>query len=668
MHADLRTRLRHIARGYRTDAAIALLFIVLAVAMTWPLASNLGRAVADPGDPYINTWILDWVGHALVTQPTELFHANIFHPSRYSLAFSEHLILPAALLVPLRLVGVTPIAAHNVALLFGFAFTGFAAYLLGRLLTGSAIAGIAAGTFHAFLPFRFTHLAHVQHAFAGFLPLLLWALVLYLRRPQRREAAIFALVFLATGLTNVHWFFFGGFACAATVALMAVAGFREWKPLAIATAIACIALLPVFYPYAAAAKLYGMERQWSELLPQSAHLSDWLLNGFYTRNYASWRDPTVNPECWLFPGLIGLALAAVGTLVAPGGVRATSLLWIFIGVFGSLGANGAFHQFLFESVPGFRSIRSPARWAVIAYVGMAVLIAIAVAVVARRSRIVAMIIPLAFLYELHAAPVRWYMTDPDVLPVYEWLRKQPPRAIAELPIGGSDEYFYMLASATHHQPMINGVSGFAPTEFMHIARLANSDPISMELLDSLSAAGCELLILHRDRLGDREPVVRSFIARAADRLRLVRAFDEGIGGTWVFELRRSSREDPQLATVMSGAHATSERPFGLIDSPAPNAVVHGRLHVSGWVLAAEGIERVEIVVNNGSIRIPATLQRDARVSRLFPLYPRTPLPRFTATIEHPAGRWTASELHVVATSRDGRTVQLPSRWFTWQPR
>ena len=116
-----------------------MLFAALAVLFTWPLARHLGRAVSDPGDPFISIWILDWDWWATLHQPLRLFHANAFHPARYSLAYSENLYGLAVLLFPLRALGVGPVAAYNVAMLAGFAFSGFAAYLLGRRLTGDEI-------------------------------------------------------------------------------------------------------------------------------------------------------------------------------------------------------------------------------------------------------------------------------------------------------------------------------------------------------------------------------------------------------------------------------------------------------------------------------------------------------------------------------------------------
>src|SRR5438876_11588057 len=138
----------------RQHAAAFAFFLLLTVAMTWPLARNIDRGVAWSGDPYINTWILDWDWCATFHQPLHLFDANAFYPARDSLAFSENLYGIAMLLFPFRAAGVPPVAAHNLGILTGFALSGFGAYLLGRLITGSAMAGVAAGVFYAFLPFR----------------------------------------------------------------------------------------------------------------------------------------------------------------------------------------------------------------------------------------------------------------------------------------------------------------------------------------------------------------------------------------------------------------------------------------------------------------------------------------------------------------------------------
>ena len=141
-----------------------------------------------------------------------LFEANAFYPARDSLAFSENLYGIALLLFPLRAAGMPPLMAHNIAMLLGFAFCSFAAYLLGKRITGCWIAGIAAGIFYAYLPWRFTQLPHIQHVWGGWLPMMLLALLLYARTPSWRNAALFGGAFLMNGLTNIHWLLLGSIA------------------------------------------------------------------------------------------------------------------------------------------------------------------------------------------------------------------------------------------------------------------------------------------------------------------------------------------------------------------------------------------------------------------------------------------------------------------------
>ncbi|HSN69301.1 MAG TPA: hypothetical protein VLV48_08655, partial [Thermoanaerobaculia bacterium] len=53
-----------LARAAGRELLVFLLFLLLSIAMTWPLARHMDRALPDPGDPYLNAWILDWVQYA----------------------------------------------------------------------------------------------------------------------------------------------------------------------------------------------------------------------------------------------------------------------------------------------------------------------------------------------------------------------------------------------------------------------------------------------------------------------------------------------------------------------------------------------------------------------------------------------------------------------------
>src|SRR5213075_95535 len=89
-------------------------YLVLAIGLTWPLATQLDTAVADHGDPLLNAFIIDWNCHALTHAPLQLFDAPIFHPAKFPLAFSEHMTGVALLVLPFHLAGLSAVAVYNI--------------------------------------------------------------------------------------------------------------------------------------------------------------------------------------------------------------------------------------------------------------------------------------------------------------------------------------------------------------------------------------------------------------------------------------------------------------------------------------------------------------------------------------------------------------------------
>src|SRR5262249_17733704 len=144
--------------------------------LTWPLPRVLDSAVSNLGDPLQATWILAWDLHALRHAPLSFFDANIFHPHRWSLIRTEHLISLVPFALPVRLAGGSGLLAYNVVLLATFPLAGLAMFWLVRRLTGHAGAGVVAGILYAFSPYRFDHLSHAQLLSHYWLPLMLLGL------------------------------------------------------------------------------------------------------------------------------------------------------------------------------------------------------------------------------------------------------------------------------------------------------------------------------------------------------------------------------------------------------------------------------------------------------------------------------------------------------------
>ena len=637
----------------RQDAAAATLFGALSLAMTWPLAPNLGRAVSDPGDPYLNIWILDWDWWATFRAPLSLFHAPGFHPAKYTLAFSENLYAVAVLLFPLRFLGVGAIGAYNVGMLLGIALCGFGMYLLAYRLSGSWLGGMAAGVFYAFVPWRYLQMSHIQHMWGGWLPLMLLALLRYAERPTRKRAIVFAALFVANGLSNIHYLFFGALACALTAVLLLPRA--HWRELAIATLGALLLLAPFLYPYAAVAELYGMQRTHAEVLGFSAQVMDWL-------------PGQTNAELQLYPGWLAYAVALAGLLVvrrrAPQVVLA--LLWIVIGFLGSLGLNFFFHEFLFGAVPGFRAIRVPARWAVIAYIGLAILIALATAALAKKNRWLALVVPLAFVAHLWQAPWRWFLADPYPAPVYQWLAQQPATAIAELPIDSmSSDYEYLLRATIHRQKLINGVSGFAPPERIELSRLSNATPIPDAFVDALTAAGVEYVIVHADTIGGRAKEVWDWVERerSRGRMQFVKAFDSRSEGDFVFRVGKTPAAEAAAAPQRPPCATT----LGALDFPPPAIrFERGRAIFSGWAVSPHGIASVDVFFDNRTVRHRATLTPDPALNARCPgkNVART---RYLLTFDdRPGNVGRRTDVQVEVTDGRGRKTVFDNRWITWE--
>lgn len=451
-------------------AAIAF-FAVAAIVMTWPLAANLPLAAAHPGDPAITAWMLDWAFYALTHHPTRLFHANIFHPLPYSFAFSENLLGIVLVLSPLLAMKLPLLVVHNLAILLGFAGAGYGAALLGRHVTGSMAAGVVGGFFFAFVPWRFTHLTHLQHLWTVWLPLLILAVLRLRERPTNGRAALLVLCFVMNGLTNLHWLAFGSVAAVVTVllaTLIATSNRAFFLRAVAALALGSILLAPLLYPYWRARQLYNMRGDAGETLGYSAVPSDWLIASLHNRVYGPLlNDGTVDPERWSFPGVLGPLLALIGAVAMFRRSRVVVLVGlalILLGVLGSLGLHSPFGRLLFEHVPLFKGIRVPARWAMIAYLGISLLASCGAFAIAHRRWTYVVLVALLFV-ELRAAPIRWYLTTGDEPPVYAWLAHQRLQgAVLELPADQPSTYPYLFWSHVHHQPLINGVSGFKPPD------------------------------------------------------------------------------------------------------------------------------------------------------------------------------------------------------------
>ena len=295
-------------------AAVFALYALLAVALTWPLATHLNTYVADRGDPLLNCWIIDWGCYALTHAPLHLFDAPILHPAKFPLAFSENMTGIDLAVLPFHIAGAAPLVVYNLAMILGFAFSGYGAWVLARMITGNSLAAFAGGIFAAFVSFKFDHLSHVQVVWTGWLPLMLAALLAYWRHADLTHALLLGGAFVMNGLTNIYWLAFGATALGITIAFLFIVTDRRdaafWRRLIVTLGVSCAVLLPFLIPYEVVSKMYHLWRRSSESLAGSATPFDFFMPSERSLLYGKIAAGRSHVERHLFLGIVPVILAA----------------------------------------------------------------------------------------------------------------------------------------------------------------------------------------------------------------------------------------------------------------------------------------------------------------------------------------------------------------------
>ena len=228
-------RWSHIARGpfdWLTRVAnskwelpaVALFSLILTLAMTWPLATELNSAMPGwPGDNFAFLYKLWWFRTALlVTHQSPLFDPNSYAPFGFSLGQGEPTYLNTVPGVPLgALFG--DVASYNLLTIASFVISALGAYLLVRELTGSKGAALLGSVAFAFCAYRMAHYpGHLQQLGTGWIALTFYFLERTLKTRKVKHGALMGLCLALTALGTWYYAYMVGIA----VAVYAIA--RLW--------------------------------------------------------------------------------------------------------------------------------------------------------------------------------------------------------------------------------------------------------------------------------------------------------------------------------------------------------------------------------------------------------------------------------------------------------
>ena len=521
------------SRGPIEATLVVLAATALTIAATYPVAfglSSLGRVNTDDGRWSI--WVVSWVAHALTTAPTQLFHANIFHPHRYTLAFSEANIGAGTLGAPVWALTANPYTTHNIVFLIAFVTAFIGAYYLCRYLTGSKAAATVAAVLYAFCPFVFARTAHVQLLFIGSLPACLVAFHQLVDKPTVVRSVILGVLLWATAMTCAYYGIFAGLMVALGTVLFAVSrglwrSVDYWISILLAAFTSVGLTVPFFVPYIYVQNEMGFVRTLDDARAYSANLAAWGASAAWAHRW--WLPALGDFNEVLFPGILASVLGLAGgfTLLrrqppwreggsataAPRFRRDVALFYVLIGAvacWSSFGPDAGVYQIFYNTIPVFTFLRAPGRMGIMATLALTVLAAgwIARLTSTRRDgpHVAAALIAVA-LAELATMPLAGFREVEPLSPVYRVLAGLPRGAVAEFPYWYERSDFprhayYMLNSTAHWQPLVNGYSDHIPADFRKTVVALSSFP-SRESFGILARADTRYVVFHLDMYNTR---------------------------------------------------------------------------------------------------------------------------------------------------------------------
>ena len=514
--------------------------------------STSGLAAMIDADLYLNVWILAWTAHAMLTDPARLFDGNIYYPASNTITGSENMLAHLPVTMPALAATGNALVVLKAMALESFVLAGLAMFLLVWHHTRSAAAAFVAGAAFTFAPWRPNTLPQPQYLGTAYLPLALLAVDCWLERRRLRAVLGLAAAMALQGLACVYL----GFFAFITVPIYAVA--RAWgsgQPLHALAGVAAglvggaLALVPAALPY-----LHDRAQQ---IIP----VQDIGMVAAFAWQPGIYLRPSVFAG-WL--GIVPVAGAVAGLVAGPLRGRKTDLpvaaMWIVAGA-AVLFSAGPYldlpgdlrlplpYLAFFRVVPGFSSMRAPARFFIVLALALSTLTGYAFARLTAERRLrtrAALAIVLAVGCALSAAP-RPAPTIPASLGAkapyeYRWLAAQPPGGgVLDVPgrrmmgdfAGQLREARHMVASTIHWHPLIGGYTAYAPPSAPFftaiVQRLPDPDAFAV-LVDTVDV---RWVVVHELEL--RPPVRDAWHALDGHGLALVDRF----GFDAIYEVRRA---------------------------------------------------------------------------------------------------------------------------------
>ncbi len=478
----------------RYSLKILIVLIVLTAAnifSLYPFSVNLKDSAPDnPDDVLLNSYIMQWeYEHILSFDLSDYFNTSYYYPYKNTLAFTEHHTISQVFFIPLYTLIRDSVFVHNIMILLLLILSGLTTFIFIHYLTSSFLSSLLGAVLFTFVPYRYTHLVHLNVIHWWIIPVVFLTFYIFSVRISPKNALVFGLSVLALVLwsNNMTAFFivpFFIYALFTGISSGAILKPRFYLYLSIILVSVVILSAPFLWHYIKLRNEMFFERFLFDIRYYSPQLKNLLGVSETNLFWGKWLGKYGKWECFLFPGTIFIMLFLISNLTLfVNKYRRYILLFSFIAILTLLLSLGPYldglegdtrgpYYLLWKFMPGYYGIRVPTRFAIFAYFSMAVVSALFAAGISERLkdrktfRVIfssaVLLFTILFIFEgSHRPELHRPLNHPERDPVYSKLKKMDYGVVFEYPaFAAYKDAAHVFATLYHRKPTVNGYSGW----------------------------------------------------------------------------------------------------------------------------------------------------------------------------------------------------------------
>ena len=496
-----------------------------------------------PGDSFFSAWTIGWNLHALATDPANFWNANIFFPTKGTLAFSDGLFVQTAMAIPFFALTKSLIFSNNVLILTSYFIAAWSAYLLAFYYTKKHIPSFLAGLIFGFASYRIVSPGHFQNLHIFWMPLAILFLQKYLDIGKRKYLIFFTLIF--SGQMLSAWY--SGYFLALFALFFIAYNFsaarekikKDYKDFLLAGLIIFILVAPFAYPLIKLnMKKSGANYSLDAVADGSADFGGYLIPPPFTLPGQWFQKNIFTKKEWgenmHFIGFVPLfAVLLYFYLKRKRRIDPFSeskiKFWLWSAAFFTVLSFGPFlwwrdtltkirlpYYFIYRFAPITHFMRTPSRMNILVLLSLAITSALVFSQIKIKNKILAALAivfaSIFLLFESHDIFLAKALVKKGICsPIFEEIKSNPDiKALAVLPIppNAGETSEYMLDSACFgYKPLFNGFSGYFPKKYDKNAKTIAGFP-SGESLAKMKKLGIAHALVYLEKLPEREKMLK----------------------------------------------------------------------------------------------------------------------------------------------------------------